>query len=333
MIHFLVGPAGGFTHWCEDVIAGAMRRHCAAVDVVHASTARELGEGLLRSRGRSALIVLDQASGALYSAMRESGRKLVVVEADPLSALFEHMQKDGAGLAGAVRAVASGYATLPSFMSLPNALMLKPPADAAKVAAILDHLGLGPAPAALAPPSGQAGDLFGWWNSLGTAAQTMIAGAFNPASQSPASFDWAPGLFWTEDSPSKPATGPIDITGRARCLLAGPAILLPLGRWRLSLGLAFSEMAAGHVFQLELSAGTILAVENLCPLTAGEMEVHFVFAIGDNGQVSVRLLLQRAAFDGTVQLAGARVMALGEGTVANALDLGSSAAVRLVQAR
>jgi hypothetical protein len=159
----------------------------------------------------------------------------------------------------------------------------------------------------------------------------MIAGAFNPASQSPAMFDWAPGLFWTEGGKSGPAKGPIDITGRARCLLEGPRILLPLGRWRLSLRLAFCDMAAGQAFQLELSAGKVLGVENLCPGKAGEMEVHFDLAVGmESGPVMIRLLLQRAAFDGRVQLIGARVRAQ---STPHALNLGSPAAVRLVQSR
>src|SRR6185312_3368852 len=223
-------------HWCEEVMSGAMRQQHGAVDVVGASSARDLGLALLRSRGRPLLVRLEQAPGAFATALREAGRKLVVVQEDPLTALFECVQRDGGDLAAAVRAVASGCASASLYMTLPQALVLSPPGDGAKAALLLEHLGLG-AVAAL-PPARKANDLVGWWRSLKTEDQTMIAGAFNPASQSPATFDWAPGLFWREGGESGPAKGPVDITGRARCLLTGPRILLPLGRWRLSLRLA-----------------------------------------------------------------------------------------------
>jgi hypothetical protein len=326
MIHFLVGPGGTFTRWCEDLIAAAIGRQCATTDILRAATMRELGMAMLRSRGRSALVTLDQMPGGLCSALRESARKVVVVQDDPLLCLFEQMQKDGADLAAAVRALASSHANLSACMALPNALVLRPPAAAAKAASLFEHLGLDPIP--VTPPARSPGDLAGWWKGLGIEAQTLIAGAFNPASQSPPVFDWAPALFLAEDNPSKPATGPIDITGRGRCLLSGPNILLPSGLWRVTVRLAFSETAAGQAFQLELSAGAILAVENLCPLTAGEKDVAFEFSIGDSGPVSVRLLLHRAAFDGAVRLLGVRASGITE--TANALSLGRRAALRLV---
>lgn len=311
MLYFLVGPSGAFTSWCEGVIVALMRQQGANPDVIRAGSVGEMALGLLQSRG-PALVTLNQTPSALYSAMRDSGRQFIVANDDPLGSLFQKVQANGGDLADAVRAVTSGIANLPHYMSLPGALVLQRPADGHGAGAIAGHLGLdGPQAAVPVPPADPAGDPLRWWRALSAGDQAMVRGALGPIldPRSVSAFNWVPGLFWREGQPSEAVRGPVDITGRARCLLEGPAIVLPLGRWRLSLCLDFSEMATCNAFQVEVSAGAVLGSQILYPREAGEAEVHFDFAIGETagGPLSIRLLLQRAAFDGTVDLVSARV--------------------------
>ena len=70
---------------------------------------------------------------------------------------------------------------------------------------------------------------------------------------------WEPDLFYTNESTAdgsyRPASGPIDITGRARFLIFGPYINLPPGAWSATAVIGFSAETAGLSFVIEIAAG------------------------------------------------------------------------------
>src|SRR5205823_11489686 len=112
---------------------------------------------------------------------------------------------------------------------------------AATVAAIARHLefavdesaapevaaNLAADPAALPAEETQA-----WWQGLGGRAKDIVEGALGPyladgKQGQLGQITWTGDLFFLGDRQEERATGPIDITGRPRCLVHGPNILLP----------------------------------------------------------------------------------------------------------
>ena len=120
---------------------------------------------------------------------------------------------------------------------------------------------------------------------------------------------WGGDLFFIGDRFEHRAAQPIDITGRARCLLHGPYIILPPGIWSAALSLQFSREAAEHDFLVEAVTDRQLASTTIRPHHDGHFDGELTFVIDDSSDnpVSIRLSTQRAAFDGLVMLSGARL--------------------------
>src|SRR5581483_7041000 len=55
--------------------------------------------------------------------------------------------------------------------------------------------------------------------------------------------NWVRELFFKGDQPEERASWIIDITGRARCLLYGPGIMVAAGNWLVTVRLLFSKEA------------------------------------------------------------------------------------------
>ena len=150
------------------------------------------------------------------------------------------------------------------------------------------------------------------WDGLGADEQRVVGGALDPfvtylASGVLPPIIWERELFFLGDRPSERATGIIDVTGRARCLLHGPHIMLPPGSWSLLLKLLFSRAAAEHDFLAEVIADRQISSSIIRPQTEGVFELNLAFALEatTDHPITIRLSNQRAAFDGTVTLVGA----------------------------
>jgi hypothetical protein len=154
-----------------------------------------------------------------------------------------------------------------------------------------------------------------WWSGLTASDRDMVSGALGPfiehqANGDPPSFTWTRGLFFIGDRPNERATGPLDITGRARCLLQGPNIILPPGSWSLSLTVQFSREAAEHEFFVEICAENPLASGTIRPKQEGRAGVTVDFTLGDSAEhpIAIRVSSLRAAFDGAITLVGATLV-------------------------
>jgi len=133
---------------------------------------------------------------------------------------------------------------------------------------------------------------------------------------------WGRDLFFTDDH--RPATGPIDITGRSRALIYGPYIRLPHGSWAAEVVLGVSPETSDMDFLVDVKIGdTVLSATNISPGKEGIFSVNLVFTIKetDDYPVEFRIMNQRAAFDGKVMLGHATLSLLrtGAGTDAERL--------------
>jgi hypothetical protein len=333
MFLFVIGFPGRFAAWCDAVVAGLAERSLGPIDLMHANTLEELARNVLGSGASRAVVASRQGGGRLYQALVDIGRRFIVALDDPQMALADLVLSQGLEPAAAITAVASSCAGTGRYGSARGALVLWADRDGsdalATAAAIARHLQLPVSDAEIAGVvddleraglKPERNDAIAWWAELPAAVRAIAEGALGaylPSStgRTPPAIIWARDLFFRGEQRSERATVPIDITGRARCLLHGPYIILPSGSWSLSLGLLFSREAAEHDFVVEVVAEQPLAQCTIRPHHEGRLETALTFTIGEEADhpVSIRLSTQRAAFDGAVALGEASLLRRQEG--------------------
>jgi hypothetical protein len=148
-----------------------------------------------------------------------------------------------------------------------------------------------------------------WWDSLAEREQALVNGALGAyvdhfAGGDLTNITWERELFFIGDQPNETATRPIDVTGRARCLIYGPYIMLPPGSWSVSVLLGFSKEAAERGYVVEIVAGTHLSRVNLRPEGGGVFEANLALSIeaSIDHPVEVRLFSEQASFDGKLAI-------------------------------
>lgn len=326
MFSFIFGLPGRFTAWCEQAAAALVAHADGSVrllqaDGLHALALSAIGEGL-----SSAVVASHSPGGGLRAAVVGSGRNFIVAVEDPRTVLAELTFGDGVGWADAVQQISSGCAALDGLAAMPNALALYRDRDGVRpeetADAIARHLGLPfdrraldavlAGAATAAPPI----DAAAGWQSLSIDRQDLARGALlafvDDASSHAgrAVVTWGRELFFRGDRPQQRLSGAIDITGRARCLMHGPDILLPPSAWSLSLTAVFLQGAAEHEFSVEIDADAPLASGTIRPEREGSASITLDFVLADLTErpVTLRLSSRRAAFDGAIDLIGATLI-------------------------
>ena len=326
MLFFVAGLPGRFAEWCDAVTARLAETVQGPTQILHANTLDEISRGLLRAGPLQAVLASRQPSGRLRTALIAAQRRFVVALDDPRVALSQIVGGDSNNMAAAIRAVAGSCAGVAGYIVAPGALLLyaEPTSHDAEAtaSAIADHFQLSVKNATVAEivrdlaDSGltpERRDAVEAWETLDDTAKGVAIGALGSFVNSFVVLQpihWAPDLFSRGDRPGEPATGSVDITGRARCLVDGPHIMLPPGRWRLALELVFSPGAAEYEFAVEVSAGAPLGYRLIRPQRGGGLETNIEFVVDEGGEhpIDIRLSSQRAAFDGTVRLAKATLL-------------------------
>jgi len=267
---------------------------------------------------------------SLSAALSDAMCPFIIAAEDARKTVADLVAGQGDAFPAAVRRVANSCARISRFILKPTARVLVSDQDGLapleSALAIGRHLAPRLSEAELAEigremsdsfPARSADDLDAWWSMIPNEQRLTVQGALgsyfiDEAVCEPALITWSPELFFPADRPDEPLSGPIDITGRSRCLLQGPDILPAAGRWSLSLAVWFSREAAEHEFLVEIT-GCEPSQQRLIRVPhAGQFEGSADIVIPEQADqpLNIRFSSLKAAFDGTVKLIGARLTPL-----------------------
>src|SRR5271169_3754426 len=322
MLFFVIGLPGRFAEWCEAATVRLVQHAFGPAELISADTLEEITQSLLRSGATHGVVASRDPGFRIRRALVDAARPFVVVRDDPGASLAHLVARRGLAMAAATRQVASSCASLISFGASPGALVLDAhhhDADRLPVAAaIARHLQLdiSDGDAADIVSSSDKGrdildpsDVAAWWDGLDAGDRAIASGALSPyldhsLGHGLGPITWAPELFFKGDQPGVSANGGIDITGRARCLLHGPHIMLPPAIWSFSVAVDMSPEAAEHSILVEAAAGRGVSRTVLRPAAAGLVEADLMLGFDELPDRRVELLLstQRPAFAGHLTL-------------------------------
>ena len=328
MFCFVFGLPGGFAEWCEAVVIEAARLAGEPAELIRGDTLEEIALNAIGTRAANTVVASRQPGGRLAAAVVDSGRNFVVALDDPRTALIDLVVGRGIGFADAVQTLASSCAALIGIADAPRALVIYGGRDwphrAATASAVARHLQLPideqcltelAARAAIGDVMPPGYDAAAWWSGLDPAEQQLAIGAMAPFVEGPAdglplSITWGRELFFLGERPDQRVSGPVDVTGRARCLLHGPHIILPPGMWSLSLTVRLTRGAGEHEFLAEIHADRRLAGAMFRPQRddSAAITLDFVLDPATEQPVALRISSQRAAFDGAIDVVGATLV-------------------------
>jgi hypothetical protein len=324
MYLFVIGISGRFSEWCDAVAARLTERASGPIATVLANSLEELAIEAMRSGASHAVIASRQPAGSMRQALIEADCRFVVALEDPRTALLDLVAGRGIPLPEAIQTIASSSAAVERFAAAPGALVLHgshhfaEPASAA--IAIARHLGIEIDDAAVdqvASDLAREGtaetlDAATWWSGLSAAERDMTTGALSAyidrrSADDPLSLTWTSELFFRGDRPEERLMEAIDITGRPRCLVQGPHIMLPAGAWSLSISLGFIREAAEHAFTVEVSTDRVLASGPVYTTNGHSAAINLDFTIDEATErpVAIRISSMRAAFGGAIAVEAA----------------------------
>jgi hypothetical protein len=322
MLLFVIGPPGRFAERCIALTVQLAERALERIKVIHANTLEEIARGLLRLNISHGLVASHQPGGQLRRALTAANLPFIVAVDDPRAVLSDLVAGRGIEMATATQMVASSCASSMCFSAMPCALVLRADRDRgdrlAMATAIARHLRLELDDGEIAEvvrgldatdaPS-EGATVSAWWDDLDQAERTIADGALDAyidlsAGRELGTLDWAAGLFFVGDRPTEHVKDSIDITGRMRCLLRGPQIMLPPGIWSLSAALHISPDAAEHSFLVEVMAGHLLSSTIIRPKEAGVIEADLTLTLEElpDQPLDLRLSNERPAFHGQLTL-------------------------------
>ncbi len=321
MLFFVIGMPGKFAERCEALTVELVRKAFGAAELMSGNLLDEIAGNLLRSRASPGVVISRSPGGAVLRALTEGERPFVVFGDDPRSALTHLMNSQGIGVAAATRSIASICASNHFCSGAPGAVVLSAERYArdllAASSAIARHLGLdleeddiGEVVQRVMISAGpDKTNSSAQWDALDEAEQRIAIEALGPfLDHSPnhvsEAIVWARELFFVGDQSAEFVDGGIDITGRARCLLRGPGILLPPATWSVTAHLEISADAAEHSYVLEANAGAALSRVVVSPARSGDVEANLSLAIAElpDFPLELRLYNERPAFGGHISL-------------------------------
>jgi hypothetical protein len=318
MLMFLLGLPNQFTQWCEAVIVKLTERASGSLLCSSADSSEGLLQAMIERPSQHILVSQQQPDNWLHRTLAAANGRCVVALADPRACVAELAAAPGA-LIDVVRGVANSCATLTSYLSLPGALVLRAEEHALDAAAmarrIADHLQLPSAeedifksldtvppldPAAVAPAA--------WGDRFDASELVLINGALAGYAQyfnggSLGDLVWVPNLFIVGDTHQR-LTGPIDITGRGRCLIYGPYIRLPPGRWTADVAVAFADLGGSKNFTVDVATTVKLHEISINVVDQGGVHTSLAFVLdpANESPLEVRVLINSAAFGGRLAL-------------------------------
>jgi hypothetical protein len=322
MIFFSIGLPGRFAEWCDAVIFRLTQRALGSVELVSLNTLDELALAMIKTGASHFVVCSRQPGGGVQTALAQSAKRFIAVLDEPRAALRDLATRPGFDLIAATRAIASSCASMLNCAATPAALVLNGVEHGddlvATASMIARHLDLDVNgeeietivnslrdEGVLPKPAGNEA----WWDSLEGSQRALVNGALGAyidrfAGAELTGITWESELFFLGDKPAEKANRPIDVTGRARCLIFGPYIMLPPGSWSVSVLLGFSKEAAELGYVVEVVSGTQTSRISLRPDGEGVFEANLTISIEPSldQPVEVRLFNERAGFDGRLAL-------------------------------
>jgi hypothetical protein len=322
VILFSIGVPSRFTEWCDALIGRLAEYSFGAVECTALNTLEELAAAVLKTRASHIVACSRQPVVRLQTVIIEGKRPFLVTIGDPRTALRNLSERMGYDVVEATRVVASSCAAMLTLTTAPGALVVSggDAADPIEVAAaIADHFELSTSKGEIATivselyEAGITPDQVedsAWWNALSERQRAVVNGALSPylPGADLKSLVWEAELFFINHDPPTPtpvaAAGLVDITGRVRFLVYGPYINLPPGSWSATVVLGFSPEAAGMSFMVEAFAGRQLCCTRVEPSVEQiiEADLHFVIDNSVDQPLQIRIVNERAAFDGRLAL-------------------------------
>lgn len=106
--------------------------------------------------------------------------------------------------------------------------------------------------------------------------------------------------------PHGPAIGKIELTGPARCLIFGPYLHLPAGRWMAKYRFACTRNVSGNTFLIDVVSNLEVRNADVFELReAGEFQHSIAFTHEDPWHaLELRIVLSRGSIDGNFELLG-----------------------------
>ncbi|TIX87010.1 hypothetical protein [Rhizobium sp. P44RR-XXIV] len=114
-----------------------------------------------------------------------------------------------------------------------------------------------------------------------------------------------PSIFWPRetflagDRLGEGLDSSLDLTGGARCLIYGPYLHLPSGRWDAKFLFDVEEDCHGQIFTLEIHANELLGRLRVCPQGTGSFETAVPVEVLDpRTPIEIRLMMDSGAIEG-----------------------------------
>lgn len=156
-------------------------------------------------------------------------------------------------------------------------------------------------------PPGAA--LFGELKDLAGAVLAPLDSLFNFQSMPP--IVWPGATFLRGDSPNQQLAHEMDLAGGARCLVYGPYLHVPAGRWAARATLAFGAETREQTFALEVVAGDVIGRIRVSPQAPGRYAATVPFTTSAPLMpVELRVLMENGAIEGSLALEEVRLSPL-----------------------
>jgi hypothetical protein len=319
MLMFLFGLPNQFTEWCEALIARLAERASESLLCPSAGSSEELLQAIIEHPSQHILVSQRQPGNWLHRILAAANGRCVLALADPRACVAELAVGPDSNLIDVLCGVANSCATLSSYLSFPGTLVLRtgehsldPVATARRIA---DHLRLPSADEnifealdTIPPLEPNAVVTIDWRDRFDASELVLINGALAGFAEyftghPLGNLVWAPALFIVGDTHQR-LIGPIDITGRGRCLIYGPYIRLPAGRWTADVAVAFTDLGGSKNFTVDVATTVKLHEISINVVDQGGVHTSLPFVLepANESPLEVRVSINNAAFEGRLAL-------------------------------
>ncbi len=116
-------------------------------------------------------------------------------------------------------------------------------------------------------------------------------------------FEWPIPLFVSGDFPGWPFRGMIEMTGPARCILYGPYLGLPAGRWCLCLTAKVKDNQSGNALDVDLSQPGRMVRQRFTLPASGRIEIRALIDSDEpRSSHELRLMIVEGAIEGGIEI-------------------------------